>query len=95
MRIRCPLCGERDAQEFSYRGDARPTRPAGEDRGTEELGAMTDYVHLRENPAGPLPEHWYHGAGCHAWLVVTRDTRTHAITNVVAAADARRAGEAA
>ena len=25
--------------------------------------------------AGPHREYWYHGAGCHAWLVVTRNTR--------------------
>lgn len=88
MRIRCPLCGERDAQEFSYRGDARPVRPENDD-----LAAMVDYVHLRENPAGPLAEHWYHGGGCHAWLVVTRDTRNHAISAVALAADAGRSGE--
>jgi len=90
MRITCPHCGARDAQEFSYLGDARPRRPAGDD-----LTAMVDYVHARENPAGPLPEYWYHGAGCRAWLVVTRDTRNHAISAVALAADARRAGEAA
>jgi len=77
MRIPCPHCGERDAQEFTYLGDAAPCRPQG-DAATE--AAMFDYVYLRENPAGALRELWYHGAGCHAWLVVRRDTRTHAIT---------------
>ena len=37
------------------------------------------------NPAGPHREFWYHGAGCHAWLVVERDTRTHAIKSVASA----------
>ena len=31
MRLPCPYCGDRDAQEFSYRGDAGPRRPEGED----------------------------------------------------------------
>jgi sarcosine oxidase subunit delta len=71
MRIPCPYCGERDAQEFVYRGDASPQRPADDD--------FFDYVYLRENPAGTIDEHWYHAQGCRTWIVVTRDTRTHSI----------------
>ena len=29
-----------------------------------------NYVYLRDNPAGPTRELWYHAAGCRAWLVV-------------------------
>jgi heterotetrameric sarcosine oxidase delta subunit len=92
MRIPCPLCGSRDAQEFSYLGDARLTRPDPADD-----AAMIEYVYLRENPAGPIQEYWYHAAGCHAWLVVSRNTRTHDISAVEIASDIRRkpAGEAA
>ena len=46
------------------------------------MQAFHDYVYLRDNPAGPHRELWYHGSGCRAWLVVTRDTRTHAILAV-------------
>jgi sarcosine oxidase subunit delta len=42
--------------------------------------AFHDYVYLRDNPAGPFQELWYHSSGCHAWIVVTRDTRTHVIS---------------
>lgn len=91
MRITCPYCGARDAQEFSYLGDANPQRPDGM-HATE--AAMSDYVHLRDNPAGRHRELWYHGAGCHAWLVVTRDTRTHAI-EAVEVARKTKAGAAA
>ncbi len=73
MRIPCPFCGDRDSQEFVYRGDARPVRPPADDD-------FHDYVYLRENPAGLLDEHWYHAQGCRMWIVVTRDTRTHAIS---------------
>ncbi len=50
--------------------------------------AFFDYVYLRDNPAGPLAELWYHRAGCRSWLVVERDTRTHAIASAALAADA-------
>jgi len=75
MRINCPYCGEREAQEFAYRGDGALTRP-------EEAAAVYDYVYLRDNPAGPHRELWQHTAGCRSWLLVTRDTRTHVISAV-------------
>jgi methylglutamate dehydrogenase subunit B len=83
MRIPCPYCGERDRREFTVLGDAGPVRPNGMDADAgAKSEAMFDYVYQRTNPAGLLREYWYHGAGCHAWLVVERDTRTHAIKGV-------------
>jgi methylglutamate dehydrogenase subunit B len=79
MRINCPYCGEREAHEFSYRGDATITRP--DAASPEAPNAFAAYVYLRDNPAGLLREHWYHGAGCHSWLVVERDTRSHEIVS--------------
>lgn len=81
MRIPCPYCGERDSQEFVYRGDAGPRRPTGED-------GFFAYVYLRDNPAGRLQEHWYHAQGCRNWIVVTRDTRDHRIDRAVLAVEA-------
>ena len=50
-----------------------------------------DYVYLRDNPSGLHRELWYHGGGCHKWLVVTRNTRTHEISDVkFAEPEARR-----
>ena len=80
MRLPCPFCGDRDVQEFNYLGDASVARPEGED-----AGAMFAYVYERDNPAGSHREYWQHAAGCRAWLVVTRDTRTHAIAGAVPA----------
>jgi len=77
MRIPCPFCGSRDAAEFSYLGDASVKRPDNLADGDSNGTAMIDYVYLRDNPAGPMKEYWYHGAGCHRWLIVERDTRTH------------------
>jgi heterotetrameric sarcosine oxidase delta subunit len=80
MRIACPHCGERDVRELTYLGDATVTRP--DPDAPDALQRFTDYVYQRDNPAGAHRELWYHGVGCQAWLVVTRDTRTHAILGV-------------
>jgi sarcosine oxidase subunit delta len=80
MRIKCPYCGERALEEFAYRGDATVTRPESLD--ASAAAAWVDYVYLRDNPAGLHKEHWHHSAGCHSWLEVTRDTRTHEIVSV-------------
>lgn len=84
MRIPCPFCGDRDAQEFVYRGDAAPRRPAEGD-----VEAMFDYVYQRENLAGQIREHWYHAQGCRNWLVVERDTRTHRVSGAELACGGR------
>ena len=81
MRIDCPFCGERGIREFLYLGDATLPRPAAP---PEDQAAWHAYVYLRDNPAGPHREYWQHEAGCRAWLVVERDTRSHAILDVTA-----------
>jgi methylglutamate dehydrogenase subunit B len=91
VRISCPYCGERGNEEFSYLGDATPVRPDPAKSDAEKIFA--DYVYLRDNPRGPHRELWYHGVGCHAWLVVTRNTLTHEITNVEFARDVTGARE--
>lgn len=75
MRITCPFCGDRDLHEFVYRGDASAA-------GIGDGSSIVDRVYLRDNPAGPIDEHWYHAQGCRRWLVVTRDTVTHVISAV-------------
>lgn len=86
MRITCPYCGTREASEFTYLGDATVTRPDPEAENAGE--AFFEYAYLRTNPAGPHREYWYHGAGCHGWLVVERDTRTHEILSTAFAGKA-------
>ena len=83
MLIPCPHCGPRIHEEFTYLGDATLRRP--DAFGADAEAAFTDYVYIRENPAGPHRELWFHGSGCHAWIVVERDTRTHAITRAIPA----------
>jgi len=78
MRIYCPHCGPRGLVEYTYYGDATLRRP----KGDAPMREWTDYVYLRENANGAHKELWYHGAGCHAWLVVTRDLATHEIMSV-------------
>lgn len=76
MRIPCPLCGPRDRREFYYYGsDDYLDRPA---EGAAPA-AWDAYLHLRDNPAGPTRDLWYHELGCSAWIEVHRDTATHEI----------------
>lgn len=88
MRLKCPVCGERDRREFYYVGDAvaleRPDPDAIQ-------AAWDDYLHLRENPAGVTRDLWQHEAGCSAWIVVTRNTVTHEVLDTVLAADMKGA----
>jgi methylglutamate dehydrogenase subunit B len=80
VRISCPFCGPRGNEEFTYLGDGAVRRP--DPNASDAAGAFFDYVYLRDNPSGLHQELWYHGAGCRSWLVVTRNTRTHEISDV-------------
>ena len=89
MIINHPLLGPRDSQEFVYLGDAAlMNRPDGMADGA--LAAFIDFAYLRDNPAGLHRELWYHEQGDRSWLVVTRNTVTHEITQVEMARDVAR-----
>jgi len=81
MIINHPLLGPRDASEFVYLGDASLiNRPNPKAENAQEL--FYEYMYLRDNPVGELRELWYHEQGDRSWLIVTRNTLTHEITNV-------------
>ncbi len=90
MIIHHPLLGPRDSSEFVYLGDAsliaRPDWQA-----EDAVEAFYDYAYLRDNPAGLHRELWFHEGGDRSWLVVTRNTVTHEITDVELARDVARA----
>ncbi len=90
MRLNCPNCGWRDIREFTYIGSAdfldRPEPDA-------PIEVWDDYIHNRTNPDGITRELWFHEQGCGAWLVVTRNTRTHEIINCQLASDVKEAAE--
>ncbi len=86
MRVACPFCGERDRREFTVQGDETSPRRPQRDAGAEAWHA---YVHLRDNPAGRLREMWYHDP-CGAWVVVERDTVTHAVHGTALAREVAR-----
>jgi sarcosine oxidase subunit delta len=93
MLIKCPHCGTRPVEEFTFLGDARPQRPASSD--PETMDQWFKYVYLRDNPSGRFDEYVQHSGGCRAWLVVTRDTATHEIYASMTAREwARRQGKA-
>ncbi|AGS25057.1 sarcosine oxidase subunit delta [Rhizobium etli] len=89
--ISCPHCGLRPKEEFSIRGDANLVRPA-PDAGAE---VWYDYVYLRDNPKGRHSEYWHHSSGCRRWLIVERDTVTHAVHGVRDAGLSKLGGEPA
>lgn len=81
MIINHPVLGPRDASEFVYLGDASLIdRPDPSDENASEL--FYEYQYLRDNVAGSMQELWYHEQGDRSWLVVTRNTVTHEISNV-------------
>ena len=87
MIINHPYLGPRDASEFVYKGDAELlNRPEWTTTGSEQE-AFHDYLYLRQNPAGPHKELWYHEQGDRSWLVVTRNTLTHEISKVELVSD--------
>ncbi len=88
MRLPCPFCGSRDASEFVTIGEASGPRP---DPATPDAAEnFFAYAYLRDNPAGPSEEYWYHAFGCRSWLKIVRDTRTHEIESAVLAREAAR-----
>ena len=93
MIINHPHLGPRDASEFTILGDAslinRPDWQAG-----DSDDAFYNYQYLRDNPAGLHRELWFHEQGDRSWLVVTRDTVTHAIIAVAMASDIAKAAKA-
>ena len=86
MRLICPNCGARDVREFYYAGFAGALERPAEDAGDE---AWDDYLHNRDNPAGETRDLWYHESGCSAWVVVTRDTASHAVSGAELASDVK------
>ena len=85
MRIPCPHCGWRDSREFTCIGsDAYLFRPEPD----APMTAWDDYLHNRDNPAGPSRDLWYHDA-CGTWGCVSRDTATHGVHGATGLGEAR------
>lgn len=76
MRLICPWCGERDAGEFTYKGDASVKRPTMDNESEADHAA---YIYDRENPVGWHRENWQHTGGCRAHVTVERHTVTHEV----------------
>ena len=75
------MLGDRDSSEFTYLGDAKLlNRPDWQSQ--DALDEFHDYLYLRDNPAGIHRELWFHEHGDRSWIIVTRNTITHEITDV-------------
>ena len=75
LEIKCPHCGKRSQNEFSYGGDASVKRPQLE----KEISDKEYFVYFRSNPRGNHSGLWHHVAGCRQWFKVSRSTITHEI----------------
>ena len=83
LEIKCPYCGKRSQNEFSYGGDATVKRPELEKEISDK--DWDDFIYFRNNPRGKHSEFWHHVSGCRKWFKVLRDTATHEIFNILKA----------
>lgn len=72
--IPCPVCGPREAGEFSYGGET--SNRAGPDASAREL---CEYLFFRTNANGWQTEWWLHRDGCRTWFRAERHTMTNEI----------------
>lgn len=75
IQLSCPNCGMRNVDEFHCGGEVQ-RRPNVEAEGSE---AWTEYLYLRRNPRGFEAHWWHHHAGCGAWFIVRRHTKSHRV----------------
>ncbi len=71
--ITCPLCGERDLNEFRFGNEDRGPAPSHEGLTREDY---INKVLMHETKAGPQLEWWCHSYGCGSWITIWRDTLT-------------------
>ena len=77
LEIKCPYCGKRSQNEFSYGGDAKIKRPElGKEISDKE---WDNFVYYRDNQRGKHSEILHHISGCRQWFKVLRDTASHEI----------------
>ena len=72
--IACPNCGQREALEFAYGGEA--TRRAAPDATDAELAGA---LFFRNNVNGWQTEWWLHRDGCRQWFLAERHTFTNEV----------------
>ncbi len=80
LLIKCPWCGPRDEDEFSYGGEAHIQRPTNPDALSDMEWA--DYLFNRSNTKGWHREQWCHSHGCRRWFNVVRHTVSYEIQAV-------------
>ena len=72
--ITCPICGKRDLYEFRFGNEDKGPPP---DQTDLTLKEYSEYVHARNNTAGPQKEWWCHKDGCGVWFTTVRNTLTN------------------
>ena len=80
LKIKCPICGNRNESEFTCGGEAHIARPIGDKKLTDK--AFSEYLFMRYNPKGIFLERWCHTSGCRRWFNLARDTVSHEIIEI-------------
>ncbi len=80
LEIKCPHCGPRPENEFTFGGQSHIHRPTLQEAPSD--AQWGDYLHLRDNPRGLHAECWRHSFGCGEWFNIVRHTVTHDIKAV-------------
>jgi heterotetrameric sarcosine oxidase delta subunit len=75
--IKCPWCGDRSQNEFSYYCDEEGIPANNETEGSDK--DMLERLYLRTNHIGFHNEVWQHSGGCRGWLSLQRHNQTHEI----------------
>ncbi len=73
--LTCPNCGTRNVSEFRYGGEITK-RP---NPNTATQAEWANYLYVRKNVLGVMPEWWCHQSGCGQWLIAERHTKTHEV----------------
>jgi heterotetrameric sarcosine oxidase delta subunit len=77
LLIKCPHCGPRNSNEFTFNGEVI-SRP-GVDVDPE---TWRRYLYMKTNAAGWQSERWFHVSGCRRFLMIERNLDTNEIRMV-------------
>jgi heterotetrameric sarcosine oxidase delta subunit len=74
LLIKCPHCGPRNSNEFTYNGEVIPRPGMGVDP-----SMWRRYLYMKTNGAGWQSERWFHVSGCRRFLLIERNQDTNEI----------------
>ena len=77
LLIRCPHCGARNSNEFTFNGEIVP-RPDP----SSDAAEWRRYLYMKVNGDGWQTERWFHVSGCRRFLEIERNLDTNEIRSI-------------